>query len=84
MLTINRSHEGEEDERTFEHLTEGKQKQVLFKDSQGGLIFPEFAAVQPRRDQAGEKSRGQVLQDSVYYAAECGFYILTMGAIGRF
>lgn len=58
-----------------EPLIEGKEKQVLFKDSQEGLIFPVFPAEQPGRDKAGEISRGQVIQDSVYYAVECGFYL---------
>lgn len=58
-----------------ESLIEDKEKQVLFKDSQGGLIFPGFPAEQPGRDKPGEISRGQVSQDSAYYAVECGFYL---------
>ena len=46
----------------FEPHIEGKEKQVLLKDSQGGLIFPGFPAEQPGRDKAGKISRDQVIQ----------------------
>lgn len=71
---MTRSHPGKEDGSMFEHLIEGKRKQMLFKDSQGGLAFPGLDAEQPVRDQAGEISRGQIRQDCVYHTVEHGFY----------
>lgn len=68
----------------FEHLTEGKKKQVFCKDSQGALIFPGFGAKRPGREQAGLISRGQIIQDSVHYAVECGFYLRENEGPGKF
>lgn len=83
-LTTNRSAPGEEDGNMFEHLIEGKKKQVFCKDPQGALIFPGFSAERPGRGQAGLTSRDQVIQDCVHYAAGCVFYLHDNEGPGKF